>query len=402
MTLPDEPNGLLAAHAAASTPTHEQKSAMDLTTPAPPGHQPHDHTLPAPQHAAGPSPAPGSRAVSRPEPVARIQHQANPGIELTARRRETAEHLVAGGMPDRTESTTAVDRTIDQLLASLGVLTVRAACFRLLALGLLPAPAPAASLDLDPVTRTVWEALRWDIHDVDLVPTIAAGLSTHDGPLRTAGEVNNILDRLAQRYATSRLGLIRAGFAHGVLSADQGVAPPVHGFAAATRPGAGAWDASPAHRRVLALRASGRDVAACARADGTTVDAVTGRLSAAKRMAGGVRTHRALIHRALCDGVLQSPAVQQDTDSPQQKLAVWRHFALDVPDNALIARIATHTGLGMSVVERFVRDLRIRYRDDCAVIHEGWRYGVLDAGTPTGLACCTAPDRSTAVSGGAW
>ncbi|MFJ4609590.1 hypothetical protein [Streptomyces griseus] len=331
----------------------------------------------------------------------RIQHRANPGIELTAQQRETAEHLVAGWMPDRTGSTTAVDRTIDQILASLGVLTVRAGCFRLLALGLLPAPAPAASLDLDPVTRTVWEALRWDIHDVDLVPTIAAGLATYDSQLRSVGAVDNILDRLAQRYATSRLGLIRAGFAHGVLSADQSVAPPAHGFAAATRPGTGAWDASPAYRRVLALRASGRDVAACARADGTTVDAVTGRLSAAKRMAGGVRTHRALIHRALCNGVLQRPALQRDTDPPQQKLAVWRHFALDVPDNALISRIATHTGLGMSVVERFVRDLRTRYRDDCAVIHEGWRHNVLNADTPTDLTCCTAPDLSTAVSGGA-
>ncbi|MFI1226213.1 MULTISPECIES: hypothetical protein [unclassified Streptomyces] len=326
-----------------------------------------------------------------------------PAFALTTPQREVAEHLLAGKTPDQLprNATTATGQTIAHLQMNLGVLTVRAMCFRILALGLLPTPGPYATTALDPVTRKVWEALRWDIHDVDLVPTVAAGLGTCDGLRLSAGAVDSILDRLAERYATSRLGLIRAGFAHGVLSADQSVAPPSHDFAAATRPGRGAWDASPAHRRVLALRASGRDVAACAKADGTTVDAVTGRLSAAKRMAGGVRTHRALIHRALCDGVLQRPVLQRDAVLPQQKLAVWRHFALDVPDNALASRIGTHTGVGMSIVDRYVRDLRIRYRDDCAVIYEGWRYGVLTPGTPIDLTCCTVPGLAAAASGGA-
>lgn len=325
-----------------------------------------------------------------------------PAFALTTTQREVAEQLVAGQTPDQLprSATTATDQTIARLQSNLGVLTVRAMCFRLLALGLLPTPGPCPAPELDPVTRTVWEALRWDIHDVDLVPAVAAGLSTHDGLRCSADAVDGILDRLAQRYATSRLGLIGAGFAYGVLSADQSVAPPAHGFAAATRPGVGAWDPSPAHRRVLALRASGRDVAACAKADGTTVHAVTSRLSAAKRLAGGVRTHRALIHRALCDGVLQRPALHLDADLPQHKRAVWRHFALDVPDPALASKIGSHTGLGMHIVHRHMSALRKLYRDDCAVIYQGWRHGVLDMATPTDLTCCTAPAVSELASGG--
>ncbi|WP_274036434.1 hypothetical protein [Streptomyces sp. MMBL 11-1] len=321
-----------------------------------------------------------------------------PDIQLTARQREIAERLVTGWMPDRNES--ASGRTIDQIQASLGVLTVRAACFRLLTLGLVPAPAPAGALDLDPVTRTAWEALRFDLLDVDLIPTVATGLSHSDDPRASAHAVDSALNQVAQRFTTTRHGLIRLGLAHHVLFADQNVKPPAHQFAAPTPPGTGTWDATPAQRRVLALRASGRDVAACAAADGTTIDAVTGRLNAAKRMAGGVRTPRALIHRALCDGVLQRPAPQRETDPSPQKQAVWRHFVLDEPEPALASRTATHTGLSMNIVDRWTRSLRTRYRDDCAVVYEGWRYGVLDAGTPTDQTCCAVTGLTTAHTGG--
>ncbi|MFE8910900.1 hypothetical protein [Streptomyces globisporus] len=324
------------------------------------------------------------------------QHTAaRPAFALTARQREVAEDLVAGRTPDA-----GAEQTVTSLQTGLGVLTVRAACFRLLALGLLPTPVPAAALDLDPVTRTAWEALRWDILDVHLVPTVAAALSHGEDLRLSARAVEGALDRLTERYATTRHGLIHIGFAHGVLSGEQSVSPPAHPFPAPTPPGVGAWDASPAHRRVLALRASGHTNAACAVADRTTVNAITGRLSMAKKAAGDVRTHRALLHRALCDGVLQRPALKREPGPSGDERAVWRHFALDEPDNALASRIGTHTGLGMSVVHRYMSALRRRFQDDCAVVYQGWRYGVLDADTPTDLTCCTDTSRTTAHAGG--
>ncbi|MFJ5734022.1 hypothetical protein [Streptomyces microflavus] len=335
------------------------------------------------------------------------QHNAPPGpvLALTVWQQEVADHLVAGMMPDRisrNQSTTAVvDQAISQMQASLGVITLRALCFRLLALGLVSVPRPEVTLDLDSFTRPVWEALHWDILDVDLVPTVAAALSPSGDVRPPVKPVNDALDRLTERFATSRHGLIRVAVAHGVLSGSQSVTPPAHPFPAPTPPGVGMWDPSPAHRRVLALRASGRTAAACAVADGTTLHAVTGRLTVSKRMAGGVRTHRALIHRALCDDVLQRPALRPHPDPSGYEHTVWRHFALDVPDPALASRIGTHTGLGMHIVHRHMSALRKRYRDDCAVIYQGWRHGVLDTVTPTDLTCCTAPAHSGAVSGGA-
>ncbi|MET8605657.1 hypothetical protein ABZV92_19155 [Streptomyces rubiginosohelvolus] len=323
-----------------------------------------------------------------------------PALVLTARQREVAELIVAGQTLDQAaRSISGVDQAIAGIQAGLGVNTVRAMCFRLLALGLLPAPVPCAGPGLDPVTRTVWEALRWDILDVDLVPLAASG-GRPDGLQVSAREVTGALDRLTERYATTRHGLIRAGFAHGVLSGDQSVVPPEHDFAAPTPPGVGEWDASPGQRRALALRASGRDTAGCAVADGTTYNAVTGRLTVSKRLAGGVRTHRALIHRALSANVLQRPALNPHPDPSGYEHTVWRHFALDVPDPALASTIGTHTGLGMHIVHRHMSALRKRYRDDCAVVYQGWRHGVLDTATPTDPTCCTDPAPSDAAFGG--
>lgn len=373
--------------------------SITASRPGPPGQPPHE-AGPALSRDVPPYPighVPGT-ATPRGSLVRGDQRADRPAFSLTARQREVAEALVAGRAPDA-----GADQTIIGLQAALGVLTVRAMCFRLLALGMLPAPHPGDAPALDPLTRTVWGALRWDILDADFVPAVAMGLchGRGEGLRLWTRVVEDALDRLTDRHATTRHGLIRIGFAHGVLSGDQSVSSPAHPFPAPTPPGVGAWDASPAQRRALAMRASGRATAACAVADGTTVNAVTGRLSLAKKMAGDVRTHRALIHRALGDGVLQRPPLKRDdTGLSKQERAVWRHFALDVPDNALASRIGTHTGLGMTIVHRCLSTLRRRYRDDCAVVYEGWRYGVLDADTPTDLTCCTAPGLSAPASGG--
>ncbi|MFG3429482.1 helix-turn-helix transcriptional regulator [Streptomyces californicus] len=342
---------------------------------------PDQHTRPPAAPGAGPRPGP-------------IPDRSAPHFVLDPRQREIAEDLLAGRPPDG-----ATDRMITSLLTGTGVLTVRALCFRLLALGLVPQPGPLEAPHLDPLTRAVWEGLRWDIPDVDLATAVASELRHHEEAVPSAGAVDGALDGLRQRYATTPHGLVRVGFACGILSPGLGTAAPEHGMAIATPPGAGAWDATPAQRRVLAMRASGRSNAACARAEGTTVSSITGRLNTVKKMPG-VCAPRALIHRALADGVLRQPALQERT-IPEQERAVWQHFATDVPDNALAARIGTHTGLGMNIVDGHMHALRLAYRDDCAVVHEGWRHGVLTAATRTDLTCCADIVASAPVSGGA-
>ncbi|MFJ1662457.1 hypothetical protein [Streptomyces anthocyanicus] len=311
---------------------------------------------------------------------------------------EVATRLVTGTPLSQLAGTakgTAVHQAVQAIQARLGVLTLRATVFRLYQ-DVLPVPGPYAALDLDPVTRMVWEALRWDILDADLVPGLAAHLRLPDGMCLSSDTVTGALDRLTEMFRTTRHGLIRFGFAHGVLTPGQSTLPPVLGTPAAAPPGAGAWDPSPAHRRALALRASGRDVASCARADATTPHAITGRLSHCRKLAG-VRTQRALIHRALCDEVLLRPAVRGPADGAarsREEQLVWQHLPLDVPDAALPAAICALTGLNLTTVHGCLRGLRIRYRDDCAAIYAGWAHAVLDNSVhaaPAGTAHTDSP-----------
>ncbi|WP_217231268.1 hypothetical protein [Streptomyces anulatus] len=305
--------------------------------------------------------------------------EQGPGsFSFTERQWEVAGLFVAGMPRDQVgrRSSAHMNRALDVLQARLGVLTVRAMCFRLLELGLLPVPGPYADPELDPAARAVWEGLRWDVLDADLVPTLVTrlGLST--------GAVNGTLDQLTQRYRTTRHGLIRYGFAHGVLTGGQSVTPPVITTAAASPPGSGTWECTPAQRRALALRASGRDVAACAMADETTQSTITGRLTTCRSLAG-VHNQRALTHRAVSAQVLVRPAHHSDTEIPDEERAVWECLPLDVPDAALPSAISGQTGLSLGTVQRCMRNLRIRYGDDCAAVYAGWRHGVLDEHTPT-------------------
>ncbi|WP_073224300.1 hypothetical protein [Streptomyces sp. NBRC 110465] len=295
-----------------------------------------------------------------------------------------AERIVEGvpiSRLDGTEKNSRVHQAVNRIQARLGVLTVRATAFRLLQQMVMPTPGPYDALDLDPVTRAVWEGLRWDILDVDLIPELAAALSLPEGQSLSTGAVESALARLTDEFQTTRHGLIRIGWAHHVLTPDQSTVPPVLDRVAAAPPGAGAWNLSPAHRRALALRASGRDVATCAKADATTSDTIIGRLSVCRK-AAKVRTQRALVHCALRDGVLLRPAVRGGADPTPEQWLVWRHLPLDVPDDALPTAICARTGLDGTTVRGRLHDLRIRYRDDCAALYAGWKYGVLDESTP--------------------
>lgn len=303
------------------------------------------------------------------------------GQRLGERHLRAAERIVGGMTPREAAkslgiSSQAMSAIVEDLQRSLGVLTLRAMSFRALEQGLVPFPGPYAQLQLDPVTRHVWEAMRWDILDIDLVPVLVKALSL------TRGTIQSVLDQLCDTHATSRHGLIRAGFAHGVLTADQTVTPPASAGVRPSRPGAGNWDPGPAQRRVLALLASGRDTATCAREERTTTSAIAWRVTRCKEMAG-VRTGRALIHAALRAGVLLPPEINSDIEPAGGERDVWQSLPLDVPDHQLAAAIGNNTGLSINVVHGYLRRLRIRYRTDEAAVYAGWRHRVITADTRT-------------------
>lgn len=300
---------------------------------------------------------------------------------LGERHLRAAERIVGGMTPLEAAkslgiSPQAMSAIVDDLQRSLGVLTLRAMSFRALEQNLVPLPGPYAQLQLDPVTRHVWEAMRWDILDIDLVPVLMKALSL------TSGTIQSVIDQLCETHATSRHGLIRAGFAHGVLSADQTVTPPASTEVRPSHPGAGSWDPGPAQRRVLALLASGRDAATCAREERTTTSAIAWRVGRCKEMAG-VRSGRALIHEALRAGVLLPPEINNGVEPAGGERAVWQSLPVDVPDHQLAAAIGNSTGLGINVVHGYLRRLRIRYRTDEAAVYAGWKHRVITADTPT-------------------
>lgn len=303
---------------------------------------------------------------------------------------DVAQMLVSGMPLDQVAARRGADvasdhrvhRPLDVLQARGGVLTLRALCYQLLDQGLLPVPpARTISLDLNQDTRAVWKALRWDILDCELVPSVAMALGL------SKESVAEALDRLTHAFRTSPHGLIRYGFAHGVLDRGMGVAPPVHTGVAASPPREGAWDPAPSARRARALRAGGRDTAACAEADGVSRSAIVSRLGQCQSLSDR-RTHRVLVHQGFLDQVLVRPAPGGPAEvlemPAEERLVwlVWLHLILDVAPAKLPVAIAGHTRLSLDTVLECLRSLRARFADDCAAVVQGWRHGVLSESTP--------------------
>lgn len=300
---------------------------------------------------------------------------------LGERHRLPAERIAAGMMPRQAAESLgmapqAMTAVVDDLQRSFGVFTLRSLSFRLVSQGFVPFPGPHSRPRLDPVTGQVWAALRWDILDVDLVPVLATAIPVH------RNHIQMVIDQLCETHETSLHGLIGPGFARGVLSGNQSVTPPQSTAVRPSPPGTGAWDPAPSQRRVLALRASGRDTAACAREEATTTSVITWRLSRCKEMAG-VDTGRALMHAAVRDRVLLPPEVTHGLQPAGGERAVWQCLPLDVPDTRLPAVISTHTGLSINTVHGYLRRLRVRYRTDEAAIYAGWKLGVITTDTRT-------------------
>ncbi|MFD3970314.1 hypothetical protein [Streptomyces cyaneofuscatus] len=305
---------------------------------------------------------------------------------LGERHRLPAERIAAGMMPQQAAETLgmapqAMTALVDDLQRSFGVFTLRSLSFRLVSQGFVPFPGPHSRPRLDPVTEQVWAALRWDILDVELVPVLATTIRVR------RSHIQMVIDQLCETHETSLHGLIGPGFARGVLSGNQSVTPPQSTAVRPSPPGTGAWDPAPSQRRVLALRASGRDTAACAREEATTTSAITWRIGRCREMAG-VDTGRALMHAALRDRVLLPPEVTHGLEPAGGERAVWQCLPLDVPDIRLPAVISNHTGLSINTVHGYLRRLRVRYRTDEAAIYAGWKLGVITADTRTQL-----PDR---------
>ncbi|MEU7331765.1 hypothetical protein [Streptomyces parvus] len=301
---------------------------------------------------------------------------------LSERHLLVAERITAGltslqaatalGMAPR-----SVAAAVDDLQRALGVFTLRSLSFQLVAQGLvprMPCPDPTPPR-LSQLTQTVWAALHWDILDVDLTPVLATAIRV------SRDHIQSVIDQLCQTHTTSLHGLIQVGLAHDVLSVEQSVTPPQSTAVRPSPAGTGAWDPAPAQRRVLALMASGRDGAACARAEATTTSTIAWRTDRCKDLAG-VTTGRSLIHEALRGEVLLRPDLSDDRAPAGAERAVWRHLPLDVPDSRLPAAIATLTGLSVNAVNGHLHLLRTRHRTLESAVYAGWKLGVIRADTP--------------------
>ncbi|MFH9561214.1 hypothetical protein ACH4K7_33275 [Streptomyces globisporus] len=293
-----------------------------------------------------------------------------------------AERITAGLTP--LEAATALDMAprsvaaaVDDLQRALGVFTLRSLSFQLVAQGMVPGmPCPDPTPPrLPPLTQTVWAALHWDILDVDLIPVLATAIRV------SRDHIQSVIDQLCQIHTTSPHGLIQVGIGHDVLSVEQSVIPPQSTAVRPSPAGTGAWDPAPAQRRVLALMASGRDAAACARAEAATTSTIAWRTDRCKDLAG-VATGRALTHEALRGEVLLRPNLSDDRAPAGAERAVWRRLPLDVPDSRLPAAIATLTGLSVNAVHGHLRLLRTRYRTLEGAVYAGWKLGVITADTP--------------------
>ncbi|MGW2590320.1 helix-turn-helix transcriptional regulator [Streptomyces sp. NPDC001515] len=295
---------------------------------------------------------------------------------FSAAQRVLARHVV-GGMS--VEGSAGVHRSLDVIQARLGVLTLRAMCYRLLDRDVVRLPAVRqVTLRLDRDARAVWAALRWDILEPELVPSLAVALGLPES------QVAGVLDLLRSRFGTSLHGLIGYGIAHGVLGRGLDVAPPAHTGIAATAPGEGTWDAAPSVRRALALRAGGRTTGACAAAEGVSRATITKRLGEFQSLAK-LRTHRALVHAGLLEGVLVRPdraGKDAAPDVSEAERLVWQHLVLDVANEKLPGELALQTGLSQDLVHQCLNALRGRFGDECATVVEGWRHGVLCDSTP--------------------
>ncbi|XMN04631.1 hypothetical protein ACK8N7_00430 [Streptomyces griseobrunneus] len=301
---------------------------------------------------------------------------------LSERHLLAAERITAGLSPlDAATALGMAPRSmaaaVDDLQRALGVFTLRSLSFQLVAQGLVPRrPCPGPLLPrVTPLTRQVWAALHWDILDVDLIPVLATAIGVG------RDHIQSVIDQLCQTHATSLHGLIQVGLAHDVLSVDQTVIPPQTTAVRPSPAGTGAWDPAPAQRRVLALMASGRDAAACARAEATTTSTIAWRTDRCKDLAG-VATGRALIHESLRGEVLLRPELSGDRATAGELWAVWRCLPLDVPDSRLPAAIANLTGLSINAVNGYLHHLRTRHRTLEGAVYAGWKLGVIRADTP--------------------
>ncbi|MFE6977151.1 helix-turn-helix transcriptional regulator [Streptomyces sp. NPDC057682] len=309
---------------------------------------------------------------------------AGTGLAFSAAQGYLARRIVGGMTLDeaaagRGNGTASVHRSLDVIQARVGVLTLRAMSYRLLDREALPLPAVRpVPLKLDQDTRAVWEALRWDILDAELVPSLSAALGLPEA--RVAG----VLDSLKRQFSTSAHGLIGYGIAHGVLRRGLDVASPVHTAVAATAPGEGEWDAPPSVRRALALRAGGRTTTVCATAEGVSRGTILTRLGNCQSLTGR-RAHRALIHEGIRAGVLVRPdraGPDEAVDMSDEERLVWQHLVLDVSNEKLPGEIVRQTGLSQDIVHRCLRTLRDRFGDTCAAVVQGWRHGVLCDSAP--------------------
>ncbi|MFG3429481.1 hypothetical protein [Streptomyces californicus] len=287
-----------------------------------------------------------------------------------------SEGLTVAGVDDRL-GTTMASRHLAGAKAKICVTSVRSLVYVSIAEGRIARPAPAAGdQQLGELEELVWAGLRCDVPDQQLARVLAPLART------TPDRVREVVDELTGRYRTTTWGLIARGYALGLLSGREGTHLPTY-VPAATRPQLavtrrGPWQLTGRQGQALALLPLTRSDAEAAARAGVGPDTQRRHIRAVRTIAG-VRTDRALVHRAYQAGVLRPPPIALHQRPSPEVAAVWRGLVLDVPDRELDIEIAAATGLSGNTVRRILDELRADGESDGQLVARGWAYGVITA-----------------------
>ncbi|MEV6421715.1 LuxR C-terminal-related transcriptional regulator [Streptomyces sp. NPDC051662] len=324
---------------------------------------------------------------------------------LTPREAEVVTLLAEGMTPKRVAEelqVISVSRHISIAKHKAGVTTRRGLIYVCLAREWIPRPAPHESpVEIDEETACLWAGLRLDVRESRLVPTLA-------NLVRIAEQrVKEVLRTLEDRHSVTRCGLIRIGYAQGLLSGLEGhrlprrtardaspdwgaSAPgtdrePMRGAEVTPRPGparTGPWRLTGRQGDAMDALVTSRSLEEGAEQFGVSPESFRRHLKKIAQVAS-VTTVRALMHRALQDGQLAVPAhipAPVTTDLTPEARTVWRHLVLDVEDHELEAEIARATGLSRGQVCAALEQLpRFKEEPGWQLIIQGWACGVITA-----------------------
>ncbi|MFE8910899.1 hypothetical protein [Streptomyces globisporus] len=307
-------------------------------------------------------------------------------IPFTPRETQVVSLLADGLTVRGVEEKLGTKVSLADARAKTGVTSVRALVYVSIADGRIPRPAPVTA-EQQPceVTELIWAGLRFDVHDKQLPGALA--------PLARASvsHVKAVLDDLTARHQTTYCGLIARGYALGLLSGREGTLAPTRTASAAAparvaRPGparTGTWGLTGRQGQALALLPLTGTADEAAAQMAVSTGAYRKHLKTISALVG-VGSARALVHRALQDGILRPPPLTQHHRPEPDVATVWRGLVLDVPDHDLDVEITAATGLSGGTVRRALAELRADGEADWQLVARGWASGIITPQDGTG------------------